>query len=55
MKKDINENYKSARIKNDTYKNLKLLAIELGMPMTQVIDLIYDEFIKNQKQKADAD
>jgi hypothetical protein len=43
---DSNKNYKSARIKIETYKKLKLLAIELDMPLTQVIDLLYNEYMK---------
>ena len=43
--------YVSAMIKVDTYKNLKQLALDLGIPLTQVIDLLYSEY---QKQKADA-
>ncbi|MFA5921206.1 MAG: hypothetical protein WC856_07925 [Methylococcaceae bacterium] len=47
-----NQNYVSARIKKDTYKNLKQLALDLNMPLTQVFDFLYNHY---QKQKADAD
>jgi hypothetical protein len=43
---DSNKNYKSARIKIETYKKLKLLSVELDMPLTQVIDLLYNEYMK---------
>lgn len=39
--------YVSAMIKVDTHKNLKQLALDLGMPLTQVIDLLYREFKEN--------
>jgi hypothetical protein len=44
-------NYVSARIKRDTYKNLKQLALDLNMPLTQVFDFLYAQY---QKQKPDA-
>jgi hypothetical protein len=47
-----NKNYVSARIKKDTYKNLKQLSLDLGIPLTQVFDFLYNQY---QKQKADAD
>ena len=43
--------YVSAMIKLDTYKNLKQLSLDLGIPLTRVIDLLYLEY---KKQKADA-
>lgn len=43
--------YVSAMIKVDTYKNLKQLSLDLGIPLTRVIDLLLSEY---QKQKADA-
>lgn len=44
MKNNPNDFYKSARIKNDTYKELKLLAIELDMPLTQLIDFLLKHY-----------
>ena len=44
--------YVSAMIKIDTYKNLKQLSLDLGIPLTQVFDFLYNQY---QKQKADAD
>jgi predicted DNA-binding ribbon-helix-helix protein len=45
---DHNKNYASVRVKNTTYKNLKLLAIEEGMPVTQLIDLLYTVYINSK-------
>lgn len=55
--KDTNLNYKSARIRVDTYKKLKLLAIELGIPLTQVIEVLYADYMmkRESKPKVDAD
>lgn len=39
------ENYKSVRIKTDTYKKLRHLAIEMEIPITKLIELMYDKFI----------
>lgn len=44
--------YVSAMVKVDTYKNLKQLALDLNIPLTQVFDFLYNQ---HQKQKADAD
>jgi hypothetical protein len=53
---DTNKNYKSARIRIETYKELKLLALELDMPLTQVIEMLYNEYRKHgSKPKADSD
>jgi hypothetical protein len=38
------ENYKAVRIKADTYKKIKLLAVELGIPITKLIELMYQKF-----------
>ena len=48
MKNNSNDSYKSARIKNDTYKELKILAIELDMPLTQLIDLLLKHYKENK-------
>ena len=39
------ENYKSVRIKTDTYKKLRHLAIEMDIPITKLIELMYEKFI----------
>ena len=39
------ENYKSVRIKTDTYKKLRHLAIELDIPITKLIELMYNRFV----------
>lgn len=49
---DSNKNYKSARIKIETYKKLKLLSVELDMPLTHVIDLLYAEYMKKDSLTA---
>jgi predicted DNA-binding ribbon-helix-helix protein len=48
MKNNQNEAYKSARIKTETYKQLKLIAIERGMPLTQLIDFLLEEYLKKK-------
>lgn len=45
---DYNQNYKSVRVKTDTYKKLKRLAVEMEVPITRLIDLMYDAYIKAQ-------
>lgn len=50
--KDTTKKYVSAMVKVETYKNLKQLSLDLGIPLTRVIDLLYDEY---KKQKADKD
>jgi len=42
------ENYKSVRIKSGTYKKLKLLSVEMEMPMTKLIDLMLSEYLKSK-------
>ena len=42
------ENYKAVRIKTDTYKKIKLLAVEMDMPITRLIDLMYDEYLRSR-------
>ena len=44
-------NYKSARIKADTYKKLKLLSAEKGIPLTRLIDTITDSYIIRMDKK----
>lgn len=43
------ENYKAVRIKADTYKKIKLLAIELGVPITKLIERMLETFIEQSK------
>lgn len=43
------ENYKAVRIKTDTYKKIKLLAIELDVPITQLIERMLETFIAERK------
>ena len=50
---DPTKNYVSARVKRDTYRNLKQLALDLNLPLTRVFDFLYDQY-QDQKQKADA-
>jgi len=46
------KNYKSIRIKNETYKSIKLLAIELDIPVTRVLDILYESYLtKNEGDK----
>ena len=49
------QKYLPIMLKTETYKNLKQLALNQTMPMTRLVDLLYDEYMKNQKQKADSD
>lgn len=39
----MKSNYKAVRIKNDTYKKIKQLALDVDMPITKVIDRLYHE------------
>lgn len=41
-----NQNYVSARIKKDTYKKLKQLALDLDVPLTRLIDIMYEHYQK---------
>ncbi|MBZ4202760.1 MAG: ribbon-helix-helix domain-containing protein [Methylovulum sp.] len=41
------ENYKSVRIKSDTYKKLKLLSVETEIPITKLIDLMLIDYLKS--------
>jgi len=43
-----NNNYVSARIKKNTYKNIKQLALDLNIPLTKTIDFLYDYYKKNK-------
>lgn len=48
MKEDkSNSRYKSMRVKAGTYKNIKRLSVETDIPMTRLIDIMYDEYIKS--------
>lgn len=42
------ENYKSVRIKIDTYKKVRHLAVDMDIPITRLIDLMYDEYLKSR-------
>jgi len=43
------ENYKAVRIKTETYKKIKLLAVELDIPITQLIERMFETFIDKNK------
>lgn len=43
------ENYKAVRIKTETYKKIKLLAVELDIPITQLIERMFKMFTEKQK------
>jgi predicted DNA-binding ribbon-helix-helix protein len=45
---NYNKNYKSVRVKTETYKKLKLLAVEMEVPITQLIDLMHEEHLKSR-------
>lgn len=47
-----NKNYVSARVKKETYKKLKQLALDLGIPLTQVFDVLYDQYKKRERKQA---
>ena len=47
--KNINETYKTVRVKTETYKKLKQLALDLDMPLTRLINLLYNEYTKIAK------
>ena len=49
------ENYKAVRIKTETYKKIKLLVVELDIPITQLIERMFEMFTEKQKQSAYAD
>lgn len=50
---DTNKNYKSVRVKNSTFKELKLLSIKLETPVTKLIDILVMEY--KRKPKTDTD
>lgn len=43
------EKYKAARIKTETYKKIKLLAVEMDIPITQLIERMFEVFTEKQK------
>ena len=43
------ENYKAVRIKTETYKKIKLLAVELDIPIMQLIERMFEMFTEKQK------
>ena len=49
------ENYKAVRIKTETYKKIKLLAVELDIPITKLTERMFEMFTEKQKYSAHAD
>jgi hypothetical protein len=43
------ENYKAVGIKPETYKKIKLLAVELDIPITQLIERMFEMSTEKQK------
>lgn len=43
---DLNANYKTVRIKKYTYKKMKQLALDKGIPMTKLFDEMLDLLLK---------
>ena len=43
------EKYKAVRIKTETYKKIKLLAVELEIPITQLIERMFNAFTEKHK------
>ena len=39
----MKQDYKSVKVKNETYKKLKQLALDVDMPITRLIDRLYKE------------
>lgn len=39
----MKSNYKAVRIKTDTYKKIKQLALDMDIPITRLIDRLYEE------------
>jgi len=39
----MNIKYKSVRIRSETYKKLKLLSVELEIPVVKIIDMLCDK------------
>jgi len=46
------QDYKMLRVKAETYKQLKQLALDFDIPLTQLIDKLLEE---HQTQKANTD
>ncbi len=46
---DSNKNYKSVRIKIESYKKIKLLAVKMDMPITRLIEIMFEEFKKSHE------
>jgi hypothetical protein len=38
------------RVKNETYKKLRYLSVDLDIPITRLIDLLYETYEKYQQQ-----
>ena len=45
------QDYKMLRVKTETYKQLKQIALDFDIPLTRLIDKLLEE---HQKQKADS-
>lgn len=45
---DSNENYKSVRVLNGTYRQLKQLGLDLNMPITKLVDMLLDNYKKTK-------
>jgi hypothetical protein len=44
----MNKKYVSLLVKVQTHKNLKQLSLDLGLPLTQLIDLLLKEYQENR-------
>ena len=42
-------------MRKENYKKIKLLAVELDIPITQLIERMFEMFTEKQKQSAHAD
>jgi len=43
--------YKMLRVKADTYKQLKMVALELDIPLTKLVDKLLEEYAKQINKK----
>jgi predicted DNA-binding protein len=41
----MSNKYVSIRVKKETYKEMKKLALELELPITQLVDRIYENYM----------
>ncbi len=44
-----NKNYKSMRVRHETYKEIKRLALNMDIPITKLIELMFSEFKKSHE------